>query len=175
MRAKKVSKSKKATEILKLYQNKYNTTEVPYEEIVKFARDNNLLEDVEPITPEQQLQADLHQVVKRATHIDPQGRKVRIYGIPRIVFEDEVLTLSPVDMRAAEPDIAKAVQDANFVGIRNDVKRHSIETQSYNDNNLFDALLPFYDYNFNPVADEVRMSGEYDDSYDEDDFNTEDE
>jgi len=175
MRAKKVSKSKRATEILKLYQNKFNTTEVPYEEIVKFAKDNNLLEEVEPITPERQLEADLHQVVKRATWKNPQGNKVRIYGIPRLVFENEVLTLTPVDMRTTEPENAKMVQDANFVGIRNDVKRHSIETQSYNDNNYFDALLPFYDYNFNPVADEVRMSGEYDDSYDEEDFNEDDE
>ena len=175
MKAKRVNKSKKATEILKLYQNKYNTTEVPYEEIVKFAKDNNLIGDVAPITTEQQLEADLRRVVKRATWKNPQGKEVRIYGIPRIMFEDEVLTLSPVDMRYAKPDIAEIVQNANFKGIENDVRRHSIETQSYNDNNFFGATLPFYDYNLNHIADEARMTGEYDDSYDEGDFNDIDE
>lgn len=175
MKTKNVNKSKRATEILKLYQNKFDTTEVHYEEIIQFAKDNNLIADVEPITPEQQLEADLRRVVKKATWVNPKGDVVKIYGIPRVKFEDEVLVLDPVDMRYAKPDIAQIVQDANFKGIESDVRRHSIETQSYNDNNFFDATLPFYNYDLNHIADEARMTGEYDDSYDEDEFNSDDE
>jgi hypothetical protein len=116
----------------------------------------------------------LRQAVKRATWTNPQGQKVRIYGIPRVVFEGETLTLSPVDMRVAKPDIAKNVLDANFEGIGNDVKRHSIETQSYNDNNPYGTGLEPYDYDFNQLAEEARMTGEYDDSFDEEDFDEED-
>lgn len=167
-----VSKIKSATDILRLWQNKHNTQEINYPAIIKWAIENGYYH-AEPITPEQQLEADLRRAVKRATWTNPQGQKVRIYGIPRVIFEDEVLTLSPVDMRVAKPDIAKTVQDANFEGIGNDVKRHSIENQSYNDNNPYGATLERYDYNFNQLAEEARMTGEYDDSFDEEDFDEE--
>lgn len=167
------TKTKKATDIIKLWQNKHNTEEVDYKAITKWAIENRYYEK-EPITPEQQCEADLRRAVKSATWVNPKGKKVRIYGIPRVVFEGELLTLSPVDMRVAKPDIAKTVQDANFDGIGNDVKRHSIETESYNDNNLYGVALPLYDYNFNKLAEEAIASGEYDDSFDEEDFNEED-
>jgi hypothetical protein len=67
------------------------------------------------------------------------------------------------------------VKDAftqSWEGIANDVKRHSIEKQSYDLNNAYGASLPMFDYNFNQVAEEARLSGEYDDSYtDEEDEN----
>lgn len=164
---------KTAADILRLWQNKNQTEEINYPAIVKWAIEMGYYQG-EPITPEQQLEADLRRVVKRATYTNPQGQKVRIYGIPRVAFEGEVLTLSPVDMRVAKPDIAKNVLDANYEGIGNDVKRHSIETKSYNDNNLYGSALPPYDYNFNHIAEEARLTGEYDDSFNEEDFDEED-
>ncbi|MBX3282362.1 MAG: hypothetical protein KF756_07795 [Acidobacteria bacterium] len=168
------AKTKTATQIIKLWQNKNNTAEVDYPAIIKWAIENNYYK-AEPITPEQQLEADLRRAVKNAHWTNPKGKKVRTYGIPRIMFEGEMLTLSPVDMRVAKPDIAKVVQDANFNGIKNDVKRHSIETESYNDNNPYDAKLPLYDYDLNAVAEEARLSGEYDDSFDDEDLGFEDD
>lgn len=167
-----VTKDKTASDILRLWQNKHHTEEINYPAITKWAIAMGYYHG-EPITPEQQLEADLRQVVKRATWTNPQGKKVRIYGIPRVVFEGEVLTLSPVDMRVAKPEIAKTVQDANFEGIGNDVKRHSIETQSYDDNNPYGATLPLYDYDFNKLAEKAKMTGEYDDSFDEEGFDEE--
>lgn len=40
--------------------------------------------------------------------------------------------------------------------------------QSYDDNNRYGATLPLFDYNFNHVAADARMTREYDDSYDDD-------
>ncbi len=166
----RVSQGKKLGDVIRVWQNQHHTEEIDYKAITKWAISQGYY-DKEPITREQQCEADLRRAVKNATWIDPQGRKVRIYGIPRIVFEDEVLTLSPVDMRITKPEMAKNVQDANFEGIGNDVRRHSIETESYNDNNPYSAQLPLYDYDFNAIAEEARMTGEYNDNYDEDDFN----
>lgn len=156
-------------EIIDLWQKINNTNEIDYKAIRKFAVDNGLFKG-KTITPEEQCEVLLKRAVKSATYTDPQGRKVRIFGIPRVIFEGEVLALSPVDMRVAKPDIAKSVQDANYEGIKNDVKRHSVETESYNDNNPYQARLPFYDYDLNSVADEARATGEYDDSFDDEDF-----
>ena len=57
-------------------------------------------------------------------------------------------------------------------GIQNDVKRHSIEKHSYDLNNIYNATLPLFDYNFNLAAEDAKMTGEYDDSYEEDDLAT---
>ena len=159
-------------EIIDLWQKLNNTNEIDYKAITKFAKDKKLV-DIQPISIDEQIENRLRQAVKRATYVDPQGRKVRIFGIPRVMFEGELLTLSPVDMRTAKPDIAENVQNANLEGIKNDVKRHSIETESYNDNNPFQAKLPFYNYDFNDVAEEARATGEYDDSFDEDELDEE--
>jgi hypothetical protein len=172
-----VSQVKKSTDLIRLWQNLNNTEEIDYTAIKKWA-------DKTPPTLEEMCEADLRRAVKKATWINPRGEKVRIYGIPRIIFEDEVLTLAPVDMRYAKPEMAKNVQDANYKGIGNDVKRHSIETRSYNENNPYGTdLLPFYDYDFNPSAQEALTTGQYgvsttelyDDSFDEDKFNEEQE
>lgn len=164
------NKNLSGREIIDLWQKINNTNEIDYKAISKFAKDHKLVK-IQPLSVEEQIEQRLREAVKRATYIDPQGRKVRIFGIPRVIFEGELLTLSPVDMRVTKPDIAKTVQDANFEGIGNDVKRHSVETESYNENNPYGATLPFYNYDFNHLAEQARIDGQYDDSFDEDDFN----
>jgi len=56
--------------------------------------------------------------------------------------------------------------------IKNDVRRHAIEKHSYDLNNIYNATLPLFDYNFNQVAEDAMMTGEYDDTYDPDDLPT---
>ena len=48
-------------------------------------------------------------------------------------------------------------------GIRSDVKQHSIDFDSYNDNNIYEAKLEPYDYNFNNDLEESRQPSEYPD------------
>jgi len=70
--------------------------------------------------------------------------------------------------KKAKPAIAEKAFQRDYEGIKNDVKRQSVEMQSYDDNNRYGATLPLFDYNFNHVAADARMTGEYDDSYDDD-------
>lgn len=166
MKHKQASKLKTAGKVIQYWQNKNNTHDVDYKAITEFARENKLL-PVRTITAEEQIEALLRRAVKAATWKNPKGHKVKIYGTPRWIIEGELVTLPPVDMRYAKPDIAKTVLDADYEGMGNDAKKHAISHESYNDNNLFKATLPDYDYNFNHLAQEARESGVYDDSFDE--------
>lgn len=162
--------TKTMTDILKLWQNKHHTNEMDFKAASIWAVSQGLY-DKPPISKEQRCENDLRRAVKRATWINPQGNKVRIYGAVQLKYKGELLPFEFVDMRVAKPEIAKDVFDQDLDRIKNDVKRHSVEKQSYDDNNPYHATLPLYDYDLNPVADEARMTGEYDDSFDEDDFN----
>lgn len=58
--------------------------------------------------------------------------------------------------------------ERDYEGTKNDVRRTSVEMQSYDDNNPYGATLPVFNYDLRQVAADARMSGEYDDSYDDD-------
>ena len=168
--AKSFKKDLDLGEILRLWQEEAEDTEViDFKAATKFAIDNDLY-NKPPITTEQQCEADLRRYVKRATYLNERREKIRIYGSVRIKDEAEQMTFQfYVDMRIAKPSVAKDVFDQNYARIRNDVRRHSIEKQSYDDFNPYAAQLPFYDYNFTQDAEDARLTGEYDDSYDDDD------
>lgn len=166
MKHKKTVSLKSVAQIIEYWQNKNHTHEVDYKALTKFVQDNQLL-PVRAITEEEQIEALLRRAVKTLTWKNPKGHKVKVYGTPRLFIDGELITLPPVDMRYAKPDIAKTVLDADYEGMANDVKKHAISHESYNDNNLFNATIPDYDYNFNDLAQEARESGTYDDSFDE--------
>lgn len=120
-----------------------------------------------PISTKQQCMQDMRRALQQSTYVDPQGNKVRtMHAIKK--YKGQQLTLW-VDVRTGKPDMVKDAFQQNWDGIANDVKRHSIEKQSYDLNNPYGTTLPMFDYNFNQQADEARLSGEYDDSYDDDD------
>ncbi len=77
--------------------------------------------------------------------------------------------LSRVDPRTAKPDQMYEAFQQSLSAIKNDVKRHSIETNSYDLNNIYNATLPMFDYDFNQVAADAKLTGEYDDNYEDDD------
>ena len=68
------------------------------------------------------------------------------------------------------PDLMAQAFEQSLDAIKNDVKRHSIETHSYDLNNIYNATLPLFDYDFTQVAEEAKMTGEYDDNYEPDDL-----
>lgn len=168
------TQTRTSIKIMQLWQNLNNTDDIDYKAISAWAVEQGYYKK-KPITAEEQCEADLRKAIKHATYKDPQGHKVRIFGIPRVEFEGEILTLSPQDMRYAKPEIAQNVFELNYKGIANDVKRHSIEKQSYDDNNPYGATLPLFDYDFNQVAANAVMTGQYDDTYDEEDLKEKDE
>jgi hypothetical protein len=75
-----------------------------------------------------------------------------------------------VDPRTAKPDLMTEAFNQSLDAIKNDVKRHSIETHSYDLNNIYNATLPLFDYDFSQVAEDAKMTGKYDDNYEPDDL-----
>ena len=73
-----------------------------------------------------------------------------------------------IDVRTAKPDLVQEVFQQEWDGVANYVKRHAIETQSYDRNNPYGATLLPFEYDFTAQAEDAKMSGEYDDSYDDD-------
>jgi|SRR5918911_4319834 hypothetical protein len=119
-----------------------------------------------PISAKQQCMQDMRRSLQQSAHIDPQGNKVRTMHAVRN-WKGEQLTLW-IDVRTAKPDLMQEAFTQSHIGIANDVKRHSIEKQSYDLNNPYGVTLEPYDYDFNQHAQDALMSGEYDDSYDDD-------
>lgn len=120
----------------------------------------------DPISRKQQCRQDMLRALQRDKYTDPQGRSVRSQHAVKLDWQGEQLTLF-VDSRIAKPAVMQEVFKQNHERIVNDVKRHSIEKQSYDDNNPYGAQLLPFDYDFNAFADEARMTGEYDDTYED--------
>jgi hypothetical protein len=121
-----------------------------------------------PPTMEQMCKNDMRRALQHSHYTDPQGNKVRTKHPVKLEVQGEQLTFW-VDIRTAKPDLMQKSFDQNHSRIANDVKRHSIDKQSYDVNNPYgESLLP-YNYDFNQHAEDARMSGKYDDSFDEED------
>jgi hypothetical protein len=121
----------------------------------------------EPISAKKQCMQDMRRALQQETYLDPQGNEIRTKHAVRN-YKGQQTTLW-VDVRIGKPAVVKEAFTQSWQGIANDVKRHSIEKQSYDLNNTYSASLPMFDYNFNQQAEEARVSGEYDDSFDDDD------
>jgi hypothetical protein len=113
---------------------------------------------------------DLRRALQHAIHVDAQGMVVRSKRALRIVGEQLDLPLIIyVDPRTAKPDQMLDVFQQDLDVIKNHVKRHSIEKHSYDLNNIYNATLPLFDYDFRQVAEEAMLTGEYDDTYEPED------
>jgi hypothetical protein len=114
---------------------------------------------------------DMRHALQQAKFTDAQGNVVRAKHALRVVGEQmEFPFIVYVDPRTAKPDQMFEAFKQSLEAIKNDVKRHSIEKHSYDLNNIYNTTLPLFDYDFNQVAEDAKLSGEYDDSYEEDDI-----
>jgi hypothetical protein len=114
---------------------------------------------------------DMRRALQQAKFVDAQGNVVRAKHALRVVGEQiELPFIVYVDPRTAKPDQMHEAFKQSLEAIKNDVKRHSIEKHSYDLNNIYNATLPLFDYDFNAIAEEAKMTGEYDDNYEEDDL-----
>lgn len=115
---------------------------------------------------------DMRRALQQAKFVDAQGEEVRAKHALR-TFVGEQLDLPIivyVDPRTAKPDLMQEAFRQSLEAIKNDVKRHAIEVQSYDLNNIYNATLPLFDYDFTQVAEDAKMTGEYDDTYESDDL-----
>lgn len=129
------------------------------------------LYDRQPPTQRELCIRDMRRALQQAKYVDAQGNEVRAKHALRIVGEQlELPIIVYVDPRTAKPDQMFEVFNQNLEAIKNDVRRHAIEKQSYDLNNIYNATLPLFDYDFKQVAEDAMMTGEYDDNYQEDDL-----
>src|SRR6266705_1010502 len=127
-----------------------------------------------PISAKQQCMSDLRRSLQQSTYKDLQGNEVRtMHAVRNYQGEQMELPITIwIDSRTAKPDLMQEALQQIWDGIANDVRRHAIETQSYNLNNLYGAQLSLFAYDFTDQAEDAKMSGVYDDTY-KDDFDEE--
>ena len=108
---------------------------------------------------------DMRLALQQAKFVDAQGNEVRARLALRIIGEQlELPGIVYIDPRTAKPDRMLEVFRQNWEGIQNHVKRHAIEKQSYDLNNVYNATLPMFNYDFTQAAEEAKMTGKYDDN-----------
>jgi hypothetical protein len=131
------------------------------------------LYDRQPPTQRELCIRDMRRALQQAKYVDAQGNEVRAKHALKIVGEQlELPIIVYVDPRTAKPDQMLEVFTQNLEAIKNDVKRHSIEKHSYDLNNIYNATLPLFNYDFRQVAEEAKMTGKYDDNYEPDSLPT---
>jgi hypothetical protein len=128
--------------------------------------------DRQPPTQRELCIRDMRRALQQAKFTDAQGNVVRAKHALRIVGEQLELpiTIVYVDPRTAKPDQMCEAFKQSLEAIKNDVRRHSIEKRSYDLNNIYNATLPLFDYDFRQVAEDAMLTGEYDDTYEADDL-----
>lgn len=129
------------------------------------------LYDRQPPSQRELCVRDMRRALQQAKFTDAQGNVVRAKHALRIVGEQlELPIIVYVDPRTAKPDQMFEAFNQNLEAIKNDVRRHAIETRSYDLNNIYNATLPLFDYDMSQVAKDAMLTGEYDDTYEADDL-----
>lgn len=123
------------------------------------------------ISMQKQCRKEMADAMRKAKYTDAQGRiDVRTKHAVRIKIKGEQKSLVVwVDIRTAKPNSMRESLRQGRKAMANDAIKHNTYLESYNDNNLFGAKLPTFDYNLNMDLAEGKLSDEYDDEYNEDD------
>jgi hypothetical protein len=152
------------------WQEQEGASAIDVEAAVDYALKNKLYRR-QPPTQRELCLRDMRRALQQVKFTDAQGNEVRAKHALRIVGEQMLLPLIVyVDPRTAKPDLMFEAFKQNLDAIKNDVRRHAIEKRSYDLNNIYNATLPLFDYDFNQVAQDAMMTGEYDDTYEPDDL-----
>jgi hypothetical protein len=152
------------------WQEQEGASAIDVEAAVDYALKNKLYRR-QPPTQRELCLRDMRRALQQVKFTDAQGNEVRAKHALRIVGEQMLLPLIVyVDPRTAKPDLMFEAFKQHLDAIKNDVRRHAIEKRSYDLNNIYNATLPLFDYDFNQVAQDAMMTGEYDDTYEPDDL-----
>jgi hypothetical protein len=96
---------------------------------------------------------------------DPQGREVRRMHPARFPRNDgsgRQMVLW-ADIFQARPNHMRVSMQQRRNGILADARQHKTDLDSYNANNVHDARLPLFDYNFNKDLEELALPTTYPD------------
>ena len=147
------------------YMQEHGVEEIDLDDVSRWACETGRYQR-HTISMQKQCRNEMARALRQARHTDPQGREVRTKHAVEIKYSGEQMVLW-VDIRTANPNIMRMSFTQNRERIVNDVKRHSTDVDSYNDNNLYGTAIPTYDYNFNIDLEESKMSGTYNDDGDD--------
>jgi hypothetical protein len=118
----------------------------------------------EPIDPQKLLRRSIRRALREDYFEDPQGREVRAYH-PEMI---EVRTGEGVMWKSRwhrifemPPELMRTAGQLRRRGAYRDVLQISIDFESYNDNNVFKAVVDVPDFNFNKDLEESRLPTEY--------------
>ena len=155
----------KLVQIAEDWQEQEGASAIDVEAVADYALKHKLYD--RPLQTKRELCIrDVRRALQHATHVDAQGMVLRSKRALRIVGEQlELELIIYVDPRTAKPEQMLDVFRQDLDVIKNHVKRHSIEKHSYDLNNIYNATLPLFDYDFQQVAEEAMLTGEYDDTY----------
>lgn len=129
------------------------------------------LYDRQPPSQRELCVRDMRRALQQSKFPDAQGNMVRAKHALRLVGEQlDLPIIVYVDPRTAKPDQMFEAFKQNLEAIKNDVRRHAIETRSYDLNNIYNATLPLFDYDMSQVAKDAMLTGEYNDTYEADDL-----
>jgi hypothetical protein len=163
-----MSFNEEMVKIAEEWQEQEGASAIDVEGAVDYALTNRLYRR-QPPTQRELCLRDMRRALQHAKFVDAQGNEVRAKHALRIVGEQMELPLIVyVDPRTAKPDLMQKAFEQSLGAIKNDVKRHAIEVHSYDLNNIYNATLPLFNYDFTLVAEDAKMTGEYDDNYEED-------
>lgn len=124
------------------------------------------------ITMQKQCRKEMADAMRKAKYVDPQGRAdVRTKHAVKIKIKGEQKPLIVwVDIRTAKPNTMRESLRQGRKSMGKGAIKHNTYLESYNDNNIFGANIPPFDYNLNVDVAEGNLSdeyNEYDDEYNE--------
>ena len=115
----------------------------------------------EQVDPRRALSRKIARALRAERYTDPQCRDVRVNHPVVETKSDGTRHATYHNILIALPEAMRISLTQRRDGIRSDCKQHAIDFGSYNDNNIYDATLESYDYNFNADLEELRQPSVY--------------
>jgi hypothetical protein len=114
----------------------------------------------EPVDPAKALKGQMAKAMKNEHVTDPQGREVRKFHAVRHTDGERQWTLWAT-ITDADPGHMRVSLQQRRSYLLSGCRQHKMDSESYNENNKYNATLPFSDYNFNPDLEEETLPTEY--------------
>ena len=149
-------------QLLYLYEEYKELTaveEVNLDDVYEWAAARGLYVEP-PSSPSARFKRDLSRALRSQHHVDPQQREVRT-NLPVVKRSGPKAVVLWADQRTAKPPHVHLYLQQSRNGILASCKRHKAINASYNDNNLFNAQIPLFDYDFNKDIEESEFPTEY--------------
>jgi len=141
------------------YKDETGAEEVNLDDVYEWASAQGMYVEP-PSSPSARFKRDLSRALRSQHHLDPQHREVRT-NLPVVKQSGPRAVVLWADQRTAKPTHVHLYLQQSRKGIFASCKRHKVINESYNDNNLFNAQIPLFDYDFNKDLAESEFPTDY--------------